>query len=218
MNKVKINEKNLIRSRALTVLFSMLISALLLLPLFTHAKGREKTTNPGKLYMQPLNKDYHATVTIANLAEGKYTLTIESGNGMNVYYNTLLESPENFSKVFDFSKLSDGDYTLRLDGKQGITERFFTISNGKIKVYYAEKEAPMFKTVGQKALFTLPNSLGLDYSIRIYNERGEELFHGVESANSIKKLFDFSQVEAGNYKILVSSKAREFSYNFSNQK
>lgn len=217
MNKLKINEKSLIRSRALTVLFSMLISALLLLPLFTHAKGREKGANPGKLYMQPLNKDYHASVTIANLAEGKYTLTIESGNGMNVYYNTLLESPESFSKVFDFSKLSDGDYTLRLNSKQGVVERHFTIANGKIKVYYAEKEVPSFKTVGQKAVFTMPNTLGLNYYIRIYNEKGEELFYGVESANNIKKLFDFSQVEAGNYKILVSSQARQFSYNFSNQ-
>lgn len=217
MNKVKINEKSLIRSRALTVLFSMLISALLLLPLLTHAKGREKIASPVKLYMQPLNKDYHASVTIANLAEGKYTLTIESGNGMNVYYNTLLESPEKFSKVFDFSKLSDGDYTVRLNSKQGVSERLFTIVNGKIKVYYEEKEVPNFKTVGQKAVFTLTNSMGLNYSIRIYNEKGEELFYGVESANTIKKRFDFSQVEAGNYKILVSSKTREFTYNFSNQ-
>lgn len=216
MNKVKFNEMNLIRSRALTVIFSMLISALLLLPLFSSAKGINKKAKAGNVYMQPLNKDYHATVTLTNLEEGKYNLTIESENGVNVYYDALLESPEQFSKVFDFSRLEDGEYTLRLKSRNGLSERHFDIVNGKIKVYYEEKEEPEFKTMGQKAVFSIPNEMGKYYSIRIYNDNGEELYYANENSATIRKMFDFSKVDAGNYKILVSSNNNEFAYDFSN--
>jgi hypothetical protein len=216
MNNVKLNKMNLMRSKMLTVLFSMLISALLLLPLFSSAKGREKNAKAGSVYMQPLNKDYHAAVTLANLEEGKYTLTIESGNGVNVYYDALLNAPEQFSKVFDFSRLDDGEYTLRLKSNNGLVERHFDIVEGKIKVYYNENTKPEFKVMGQKALFSLPNTGKMNYNIRIYNNNGEELYSAKENSATIKKMFDFSKVETGNYKILVSSKNNEFAFDFAN--
>ncbi|OFX73116.1 MAG: hypothetical protein A2W96_02280 [Bacteroidetes bacterium GWD2_40_43] len=218
MNKTKTNEVNLIRSRALTVIFSMLISALMLLPLFTSAKGKDKAAKTTKVYMQPLNKDYHAAVSLVNLEEGKYTLTIESENGVNVYYDAVLKSPESFAKVFDFSRLEDGEYTIRVKNKEGVVERHFGLENGKVKVYYEEKEEPVFKTVGQKAIFVLPNENNLNYSIRVLDAEGEQLFATNENASTIKKMFDFSNVEAGRYQILVSSNKSDYSFDFVNQR
>jgi len=214
MNTIKRNEVNLMRSGALAVLFSMLVTALILLPLFTSAKGREKVNNNGKVYMHSLGNQYRASVTLTNFEEGKYTLTVESKDGVEVYYNTLLDSPEKFSKIFDFSRLQDGEYTLKVQTRNGAKERHFDIKNGKVYVHYDEKETPEFKPVGQKAVLVMPNSSNNMVSIRILSPEGEELYSKCESKEEIRKMFDFSKVDDGTYKVLVSSNNRDFAFDF----
>ncbi len=207
-------EMNLMKSRALTVLFSMLIAALLLLPFFSFAEGGERNLENAKVYMHPLNKDYRAVVTVASVADGKYNLTVESTNGLNVYYDEVMKSPEMFSKIFDFSNLEDGEYTLKIKSNNEEKTRNFTIENGKIKVYYDEKEKPSLDLNGDKATFTVPNTMKLDYSIRVVNERGEELFYTSDNNENIKKVFDFSKVAAGKYQILASSRKANYSFDY----
>lgn len=218
MNQLKTNEVNMIRSSALAVLFSMLISALLLLPLFTSAKGKVRSAKAAQVYMQPLNKDYHAAVSLVNLEEGIYTLTIESGNGVNVYYDAVLKSADSFAKIFDFSRLEDGEYTVRVKGDEGTAERHFVIEGGKVKVFYNEVAEPVFKTVGQKAIIMMPNENNNNYSISVYDTNGEQLYATSENGTSIKRMFDFSKVENGKYQILVSSENNKFSFDFVNQR
>jgi len=147
MENLKSSEVTLIKSRALIVLFSMLISALILLPLFSSAKGADKSKN-AKMYMHPMSTEGRAAVTVASVEEGKFTLTIESENGSSVYYNEAMKSPENFSKVFDFSNLQEGEYTLRMKSSSETKELRFSIVNGKVKVYNTEKAAADFKIEG----------------------------------------------------------------------
>jgi hypothetical protein len=214
MKNVKSMEMDLMKSRALTILFSMLIAALLLLPLMSSAKGREKTKSNAKVYMHPLNKECHAAITITSVEEGKFTLTVESENGASVYYNEVMNSPEQFSKVFDFSNLRDGEYTLKLKSKYETKETQFDIVGGKIKVFNAEKEVPVFKTSGEKAEILVPNASNLNYSISIVNENGEELYSTYESKENIKKVFDFSKLEKGKYQILASTSKTSYAFGF----
>ncbi len=218
MKNVKTTEVNLIRSRALTVLFSMLISALLLLPLFSSAKERNKVSKKGKVEMQAMNKDYHASVKLVGMEDGKYTLTVESTNGMTVYYDALLESPEQFSKVFDFSRLKDGEYTLRVKSNKDEVERSFEISKGKVKITNDEVAAPEFNVVGQRAHLMLPNTENKYYSIRVLSPVGEELYSTRVNDETNKKTFDFSEVKTGKYQIVVSSDNGDFAFDFLNQR
>lgn len=217
MNNTKNYETSLIRSRTLAVLFSMLISALILLPLFSSAKGKEKAMKNTKLYMQPLNKEYHAAVTIASLAEGKYTLTVESENGDNLYYNQIMKSAENFSKIFDFSNLEEGEYTLKIKSKGETKVRHFNLIDGKIKVIYEDEKVeakPEFKIVREKAYFHLPNSSEKYFTIRIVNSMGDELYSSREKNEMIKKVFDFSNVNDGDYQVLATSNQHNYTFNF----
>lgn len=214
MKNEKSIEMDLIKSRALTVLFSMLITALLLLPLLSSAKGRVKVLGNAKVYMHPLNKANHAAVTIASVGEGKFNLTIESENGVDVYYDEVMTSHDQFSKVFDFSNLKDGEYTLKITSKNEVKVRQFDIKNGKIKVFNEEQELPVFKTSGEKAEILLPNASNLNYSIRIVNEKGEELYSTTDSKENIKKVFDFSKMEKGQYQVLASSSKTSYSFGF----
>ena len=87
-----------------------------------------------------------------------------------------------------------------------------------IQLCEKQKEEPVFKTVGQKAIFVLPNENNLNYSIRVLDAEGEQLFATNENASTIKKMFDFSNVEAGRYQILVSSNKSDYSFDFVNQR
>lgn len=215
MNKLKKNELGLIRSRILALLVAGLVSFLALAPLTLIASGKGKTKS-GNIYMHPLNKDYHAIVTIANFDEGKFNLTIESENGVNVYYDEMLESPEKFAKIFDFSKLEDGEYNLIVKNKKVVKTRRFTITDGQIKVHYYNKPEPVFRKMGDRALFVLPNQANENYSIKVISPNGEELFQTFESNDTIKKMFDFSQVESGLYQLLVYSDNAKFAFDFKN--
>ena len=216
MNKLKKNELGLIRSRILATLFSLLLSLLIVTPLLAFPKTDGKGKK-GSIYMHPLSKESHATVTLANFEEGKYTLTIESENGVDVYYDAILDSPEKFSKIFDFSRLEDGEYTLRVKSRNKTKERYFEISGGEIKVYYEEKAEPVFKPVGKKAVFVLPNAENKRYAIKVISPEGDELYATSEKKDTIRKLFDFSQVDEGNYTVLVYSGSEEFAFDFHNK-
>jgi hypothetical protein len=219
MKNVKTTEVNLIRSRALTVLFSMIISALLLLPLLSSAKEKNKTTKKGKVELMPLNKDYHATVKLVDMEGDKYLLTVESLNGTTLYYDALLESPEEFSKVFDFSRLKDGEYTLRVKNNDEEIERLFEISNGKVKVSNNTVAAePVIKTIGQRAHLKFPDANHNIYAISIVSPVGEELYSTRIKSETTNKTFDFSEVKNGTYQIIVTSVNGDFAYDFVNQR
>jgi len=213
MNKTKNYEMNLIRSRALAVLFSLILSALILLPFITSAKGKNTAPKNTSVFMHVLNKDAHAAVTVNSIANGRYTLSIESENGSDIYYNEVLTDAQ-FAKIFDFSNLEDGEYTLKIKSKHETNYRLFDIVNGEIKVYYEESVEPKFRTKGEKAFFEIENRSNLEYAIRILNTDGEELFYAKDNKSKIKKAFDFSNLEKGNYQVLVSSNKANFAFDY----
>lgn len=218
MKHTKTRETSLIRSRLLAALFSSLLAALILLPFFTSAKGKDKMKQTGNVYMYPLNNGAHATVTLADFSEGNYTLTIEDLGEDIVYYSEMLKTPKLFSKIFDFSRLEDGDYMLKVEHRNGTKECLFTVTNGDIKVSRKLKVTkPTFSKSGNKAAFTLSNSSDEVYSIKVISPKGDELHVSKASGKVIKKSFDFSNVELGKYTVLVSSQQNEFAFNFENK-
>ena len=138
MKNAKTNEVNLIRSRALTVLFSLAFAAIVLLPLSTSAKDCGRFLKKGK----------------------------------------------------------------------GQTE---VVNNNEVVV-------PEFKAVGKRARVKLSNTNNLEYSFKIIGPIGEELYSSKDDKGTINKIFDFSNVSAGKYQIIVSSDNSDFAFDFENQK
>ncbi|MDA3893808.1 MAG: hypothetical protein PF517_19260 [Salinivirgaceae bacterium] len=215
IKKVTKTEMNLIRSRALVALFGMLLGTLLLLPIITSARDGKKPENTAKLYIQALQSNKHAAVSIFDLGEGKHSITIESDSKESVYYDNVLKNPESFAKIFDFSNLEDGEYVLKVKSKNNVKTREFEIVKGKIKVFYEETVQPEFTINGEKATLKLNNTDKLTYSLRVINENGTELSSVSENDASIKKVFDFSTAKPGSYKIVASSNKTDFSFNYS---
>jgi len=216
MKTIKTNEVNLIRSRALTAVFSLILSALLLFPFFASANGKTKPESNGKVYMHALGSNSYATITVADFTESSLIVSIENNAGEDVY-TTKIENNGNYSKVFDLSKLENGIYKLKVKGAYTTKERHFVVKDGEIKVKYAEKDQPTFRTVDDKALLTYPNTLNENVSIVIYEANGNILYSTSETDSTIKKVFDFSKVETGNYKVVLSSTGGDYAFNYQNE-
>lgn len=214
MKNVKTNEVNLIRSRALTVLFSLVLSALILFPVLSQAKGKKDAENSELVYIHALQQNALAAVTIVNVGEGKYNLSLESRDGRDVYYNEFFKSPENFSKVFDFSTLADGEYTFKVEVDGEIKQRLFVIEEGKIKVKYSKELNPSIVTRDSKAIIEFAEALTKSVNISVYSVDGEELVSKLVPKEAVRKQFDFSQVGAGEYKIVVYSENKQYAFNY----
>ncbi len=216
MKTTQTNEMSLMRSKALTVVVSMVLSALMLLPIFASAKGKETESN-GKVFIHPMKNNAQAAVTLADFGEGNYVITVESNETNDVHLNKMIQSPAYFSKVFDFSTLEDGEYTLRVQAKKEVKESSFTISNGQVIVAKAQEVKPQFQQFGQKAVLQVENPDCLGFTVRVTDENGQNLFSTYAEDSKIGKLFDFSEVAEGNYHIAVSSNKQEFAFDFVNE-
>jgi hypothetical protein len=211
MKNFKMNEANLVRSDYFAVLISLVAAALVLMPLFTMASGRE-SVNVGEVNIRTIDAK-RAAITLTNVIEAKYTLSIESYDGVEVFYTENITSAENFSKVFDFSRLKDGDYSLIVKAKNETKEKHFEIKNGELNIIPEFSDVPVFKYNGTKAGIEMLNVANKNISIRIYSPEGEELYSAVEK-ESVRKYFDFKNVEKGNYAVLVSTDNNSFQFNY----
>jgi hypothetical protein len=214
MKHLKISEARLVRSDYFAVLISMLAAALVLLPFFTSAKGRE-TAKVGQVYMYSMNGS-RAAVTLTNLSEGKYTLSIESQNGVEVFYNERIDSPEKFAKIFDFSRLEDGDYNIIVKVDNVTKAKHFEIKNGEVIVKPELSVVPSFKAQGTKALIEIPNANSQLVSIRIYSPDGDELYSGIEKQD-VRKFFDFKNVENGKYTVYVMLDNASYKFDYTKE-
>jgi hypothetical protein len=211
MKNLRISEAHLVRSDYFAVLISMLVAALVLLPLFTSAKDRSKPVST-QVNLHSINGS-RAAVTLTNLSEGKYTISIESLDGNSIFYNTSIDSPESFAKVFDFSRLEDGDYTIILKTGNTKKEKHFEIVNGTVKVKNTVASVPSFDYKGTKGYMVIPNAENQIVSIKLISPDGEELYSAVEE-QEVRKLFDFGKVENGKYTLLVNIDDSNYEFNY----
>ncbi len=214
MKHISNTEASLIRSNTLAIIFSLLVSALIMLPFLTFAKGKE-SANPstGKVYVHAFKQNAQATITLADFSNGTHSLTIESEDGNYVYYNAMVESPNAFSKVFDLTRLPDGDYIVRVKVKRETVERSFKVKNGRVIVNETEAYAPVFKTEGSKALVLLANQANENVAIKVFSPAGEELYTTYVNT-AVRKAFDFSNVSNGNYRVVVETKDNTFAFDY----
>lgn len=214
MKNVSKTEASLIRSRALVALFGLLLGALLMVPIIVSANTGKKPESNIMFNMRAINEGEFATVSVNSLSDEKYTLTIESKDKSTLYFSKKLKAPVNYSKIFDLSNLDDGAYTINIVKRNFTESHNFNLNDGKVEVYRKIEVVPDFKVQGEKALLELPNSMGETYAISIIDESGEAIYETVKSDETIKKLFNFSEVEHGSYTIVAASANNNFTFSY----
>ncbi len=186
-----------------------LLLAVTAVALVTVASAFEKP----KLNVIPLSPD-RAIVSVSNDNEAYFELKVESENGSLVYYKLSNKPITAYQKVFDFTNLEDGNYTLNVKVNDTKVSRDFVIANSGISVGNSRLSFdPWFSFENGILKFSYLNFDRENLKMKIY-DRNNQLVYQTNLGNNftITTGYNLNKLESGKYRVELSSFDNLYSY------
>jgi hypothetical protein len=171
-------------------------------------------TDLSKMTVNPLNAD-QLIISVANDKEFSFEIGVYASNGDIVYYKQSDKPISTYQKIFDVKNLEDGKYKMILKVNDTSMEKNFIVSPSKIFMSESELSIdPYFIFDGNDLKFTYLNFKYENFKLEIY-EGYDLIFKTKIGADfPINSGYNLSKLEAGNYKVVLSSYNKEFIYQF----
>jgi len=149
-----------------------------------------------------------ARITVRNLHHNNVVLKIEDNWGNALLIEKIKELGR-YSKLYNFSKLGDGEYTITvLFGDEAIYQKV-NISNGTLSVmpkYRITEVMPFFLKKGDFLYVSYINSEERYVSVSILDSSNEVIFEkGMGNELDTQGKFDISQLKKGKYTVKLST-------------
>lgn len=192
----------------------LLLAALVLGSVSVFAAGK------GKIAVAPYLKTTYAVISAEPAVDALYSISIFDPWGQVVYSSNKVDNGVIFSKLFDFSKLEDGQYTVRLKSKgNSVIEEHFVIKSGVLlneedSSDVSATDVKIWKDSEFVFISHLNRNLN-DMVVRLVDERGSVIYDKslpAELAYSGK--FNVSTLPKGNYSLNFHSGNTSFNYEF----
>lgn len=166
-----------------------------------------------KMEVTPLSVD-KAIVSVTNENPALFEMSIRAENGDLVYYKQAENMSTSYQKTFDFKNLEKGKYLLNVKVNDTKIVRDFEVGYKGIIVGDSKlRFDPYFSYENDKLKFSYLNFDQENYWIFLY-KNGEKVYSKrVGRESSIHKSFDLSNIEDGDYRVVLSSIKNEFVYN-----
>ncbi|MDR5590132.1 hypothetical protein [Christiangramia sp. SM2212] len=156
--------------------------------------------------------DQQSLVVEVKKVETGSVLSLINSNGEVLYKDRFLNE-KNFSKVIDFKTLPDGKYLLIMD-KEFIKSTSVIIKKDDlvniIHESYSTIFKPCLKIKKDQVSFYLVNPSEKYIEVEIFDKQGETVGNLKSRDSVVKKTFDFSRVNPGDYTFKIYTKAEKF--------
>jgi len=167
-----------------------------------------------KVSLQPINAD-QVIVSVLNNSVSNLELSIYADNGDIVYFKQTEKPVSSYQKLFDMENLENGEYKLSLKVNGTNQVRNFKVTSKKI--YFGESEIdfdPYFTFDGKDLKFSFLNFKKEMFKMEIFEN--DELVYKTKIGKKfpINSGYDLSKLEAGNYKVVLSSFDKKYIYHF----
>ncbi|MCK3683631.1 hypothetical protein [Maribellus sp. YY47] len=140
-------------------------------------------------------------------------ITLTNSDGEILYFNCTNERYREYKKLFDFSKIGDGDYCLSVNfGNQSVS-RSLSINHNKMEVGPPQKcYVPCFNLNGNQLDISFLNTGMKQVYVNIYHngEHIEEAKLGRDLA--IQKRLDLKRLRPGEYLVVVSERFKDHTF------
>jgi len=189
-----------------TVLKFTLLFACVAFANFTFAGGNLKVN------IQPISSE-KALVAISNYAESSMKITVEDEQGRIVYFKEVSEPTVDYKKVFDFSDLETGEYSLSVESDNLTSECPFVINNLKIEVgKETTRIEPYFGYNDGLFRFSYLNFPKENLSILFYDD--DQLLYSKEFGHNFKvtEALNLSKLDKGTYKAVLLAGDKNYTY------
>lgn len=161
-------------------------------------------------------KERESKVTIVSFKKLKLgsKLSIKDVNGIVLYKESIIKAGD-YSKGFDLTSLPNGDYVFELDSELKITIIPFNVVSNQVAFKKEEKSTVYkpFVRVKDDRVYVSRLSFEQDpIEYKIYFEDNYELVlsEKFENESQLKRIYDFSTSEKGNYVFVFKSNGRTF--------
>ena len=164
-----------------------------------------------KVNILPLSSE-KAVVAISTTDAASLQISIKNENDENVYYKEA-DAGTDYRKIFDFSNLEKGDYTLSVSSNGLTTERPFSIDSKNIAVgnekslmepYFAYKNGVL-----KMSYLNFPEE---NVSLNFYSDNDLVYTNKIGNQFNILAGYDLSKLEKGIYTVVLASKSISYSY------
>jgi len=190
-----------------TILKVTLVFVLAVISTATFAAGNLK------LNVSPVSGG-KALVDISSLTNNTVSLKLSDEDGNIVYYKENLESNNDFRKIYDFSKLEDGNYKLTVVSDGLVAERQLKMNHQTIEV---GDESTVLKPyfAFQDEIFKCSYLNFMKDNVRLCVYQDGQLMYSkkVGSHFSVNEGLSLRKLEPGDYSVCLVAGENEFYYN-----
>ncbi|WP_088653235.1 hypothetical protein [Geofilum rhodophaeum] len=174
-----------------------------------------------KIVVLPYHNTSYTLVAAEVLDSNVRSLAIVDDMGETVYVSRPDAMAGRYSKVFDFSRLTDGTYRVRLRSKAGVVSELpFAVKNGTVDVAKSEmvpaSENELKVWNNEDYLFVSHLNRALSPAvITLEDSYGRVLYNQNLPANlTYSGKYNVEALPRGEYKVNIVSGSKEFSYAF----
>jgi hypothetical protein len=168
------------------------------------------------------NKDTNniSNVIFKDVNQGS-VLLLKDGDGQ-ILHSELIEKPGTYSGRFDLSNLPDAEYYFELDMPKEIVITPFTVKHGHAVFSNSEAQKiakPEVYVKDDKVFISKEFEEKQTWEIDVYYNEGYDLAHNekLKNTQSMKRVYDFSGSEKGDYTIVFTSGKTKIKNNISIQ-
>lgn len=154
-----------------------------------------------------------ATVEATNVETEYYEIEVKTEFGERIFKKET-EAKADYKRKYDFSRLEDGIYFLSVKHGKALTQKRFELESGEVTVLDERKVLePFFTQDGSTVNMSYLNFPKDDLSIYVYDDDKLLLEEKLSNDFSISKAINLSELNSGNYRIVLASGFDTFEHN-----
>lgn len=154
-----------------------------------------------------------AVVAVSSKADAKFEISIENSYGEVIYYKETEGDATDYRKVYDFSRLGDGEYRVIASIDGATSERTFSVGPREISVgdlkYVAD---PVFSFNNDVLRVAYLNYPGEKVNLKIYDGNEEIYSKTIDSNFAVNEGLNLAKLAKGNYQVVLASGNEVFDY------
>lgn len=166
-----------------------------------------------KLNIHPLN-DEKAFVSISALTNADLKISITDDCGNLVYYQESEAPATNYRKVFNFSELENGIYSMKVVSNDLVTERQIKKTTNNIAIGDERTVGKPFFCVDDNILkYSYMNYAQENIVFHLYGNDQEIYKRNVGSDFIVQQALGLSKLRQGQYQAVLTAGNEQFTYN-----
>lgn len=190
-------------------------AALLLIACLCSTNLLAFSTKDDGITMTSSTKSKSVVVKLGNVSKEEISVKIEDANGYTLLTETVKKNKD-FIKKYNFTKLADGAYNMIITKTTIRTTQPFTINNGELKMYTADKKEENLPTLKFSNNKFDVGILLKDYSkitVNVFDIDGIMLVNDTHNnVFQLNKRYNLTNLPSGHYYAVIKAGAETFQY------